>query len=472
MRFAGGASALPPGPRTPRLWQTYQWLTGPTRVFDRCVARYGEIFTLRVWPAGTLVYVAAPDAARQVFTGDPDVFHAGEAYELMEPVGGKRSLFLLDEDDHIRMRKLLLPPFHGDRLKRWTTLIEELTEQEMRRWPVGKPFALRPSTEAITLEVIMRLVFGIREPARAAELGALLPRLFEVGLLLAPSFVWPALRRDLGRWSPWGRFARLREQIDELLYDEIRLRRSELAKDSGTQVDERDDVLSMLISARDEQGRELTDAELRDELVTILLAGHETTASSLSWVFERLLRHPAALERLIAELDAGDEDGAYMDAVIKETLRSRPVGAHVARKLTADAEIGGHALPRGATVAVSIYLIHHSPKLFPEPHAFRPERFLDGQPPSYAWIPFGGGVRRCLGAGLATLEMRTAIATILRTARLRAASATPEEPTVLGVTIVPSRGAEVVVEGWRRPQRRATSAAAVRPLEAGLGGRR
>ncbi|MEX2197008.1 MAG: cytochrome P450 [Thermoleophilaceae bacterium] len=432
------AEPLPPGPRAPRALQTYLWLTRPAQVFERCARRYGDPFTLRLLLAGDMVYVAEPGAVREIFSGDPGVFNAGEAYTLMEPTGGRNSLFLLDGDDHLRMRKLLSAPLHGERLKRWKPVIEELAEREIARWPVGTPFALRPITESLTLDVIMRIVFGIREPGRAAELRSLLPRLFHVSLAQAPSFVVPRLRRDLGRWSPWGRYVRLRARIDELLYEEIARRRAELSGEGGG---DRDDVLSLLLGARDDDGRALTDSELRDQLVTMLLAGHETTASSLAWAFERVLRTPHVHERLRAE-----PHGEYLDAVIKETLRSRPVAAHVARKLTEDAELMGHRVPARTVVAASIYLLHHSPVLYPEPQAFRPERFLEKQPAPYSWIPFGGGVRRCLGAGLATLEMQVVIPAVLQRVRLRAARPEPERVVPLGVTLVPGRGGEVVVE--------------------------
>ena len=453
------ATTLPPGPRAPRALQTFLWLTRPTRVFDYCARRYGDPFTLRVMLAGNMVYVADPGAVRAVFTGDPERFRAGEAYTIMEPTGGKRSLFLLDGPEHLRMRKLLLPPLHGSRLKRWAPLIADVTERAVRRWPVGEPFALRPVTEAITMEVILRIVFGIREPARAEELRRLLPRLFAVSLAQAPSFVVPALRKDLGPRSPWGRYVRLRGRIDELLYDEIGRRRSELAAAPAGDGDEHADVLSLLIAARDEDGRGLTDAELRDELVTMLLAGHETTASSLAWAFERILRHPRVLGRLLEEIEGGGTE--YLDAVIKETLRSRPVAPHVARKLTEETELMGYRLPARTVVAAGIYLIHHSPDLYPDPHAFRPERFLDGAAPDgYAWIPFGGGVRRCLGVGLATLEMQLVITTVLRLVTLRPARPEPERFDVLGVTLVPSRGGEVVVERRIAPPARMPAEAA------------
>lgn len=288
----------------------------------------------------------------------------------------------------------------------------------------------------------MQIVFGIREADRAAELKRLLPGLFHVTLAQAPSFVAPKLRKDLGPWSPWGRYLRLRARIDELLYDEIALRRRELA---AGDTHGRDDVLSLLLSARDEDGTELTDVELRDQLVTMLLAGHETTASQLAWVFERILRHPDVVERLRAEMEEGGSE--YLDAVIKETLRSRPVAAHVARMLTREMEIKGYRIPARTIVAAAIFLVHHSPALYPDPRAFRPERFLKGGAPDhFAWIPFGGGVRRCLGVGLATLEMRVVIPAILGMVDLRPSRPEPERIDVLGVTLVPSRGGEVVVE--------------------------
>jgi len=437
------ADKLPPGPRAPRALQTYLWLTRPTRVFEYCARRYGDPFTLRLLLAGDMVYVADPTVVREIFTGDPAVFHAGEAYTLMEPTGGKHSLFLLDEDEHLRMRKLLLPPLHGERLQRWASVIAEVTEREVRTWDVGTPFRLRPITEAITLDVIMQIVFGI-EPERAGELRRLLPQLFHVKLSQAPSFVVPALRRDLGAWSPWGRYVRLRARVDELLYEEIGRRRQELASAPDGKAG-RDDVLSLLLSARDEEGRGLTDVELRDQLVTMLLAGHETTASQLAWAFERILRHPDVVRRLREEMEEGGSE--YLDAVIKETLRSRSVAPHVARMLTQEMEVKGYRIPARTIVAAGIYLLHHSPALYPDPAAFRPERFLNGGAPDhYAWIPFGGGVRRCLGVGLASLEMQVVIPTILRLVELRASRPEAERIDVLGVTLVPGRGGEVVVE--------------------------
>lgn len=441
---------MPPGPRWPRAAGTYMWLTRPTKLFDHCARRFGRSFTLRLLLPREMVYFSRPETIRGLFTGDPAVLHAGEAYTLMEPTGGPSSLFLLDEGDHLRMRKLLLAPLHGDGLQRWRELIVDLTEREIAAWPEGKPVALRPTTEAITLDVIMRIVFGI-EPQRSRELRELLPQLFMVSVFLAPSFVVPRLRVELGGLSPWGRYVRLRNRVDELLYEEIARRRTELTAEGEGAAEERGDVLSLLLGATDDEGRPLSDRELRDQLVTMLLAGHETTASALAWAFERLVHNPAALERLVGELDSGED--AYLDAVIKETLRSRPVGAHVARMLREPLEVEGHSLPAGTVVAAGIYLAHHDAELYPEPQAFRPERFLDGAPEPYSWIPFGGGVRRCIGAGLATLEMRAVLTTVLAQTEIAAPPGGPERFSVLGVTLVPDRGGEIVVRRRRKPSR-------------------
>jgi cytochrome P450 len=414
------------------------------QTFEYCAARYGRTFTLRLTPLGDHVYVSDPATVRDVFTGDSHVLHAGDAYRpLTEPAGGSSSIFMLDEDAHLHVRRLLLPPFHGERIKRWVPLIERLTEEEIRRWPLDRPFALRPSAERITFEVIMRIVFGLRDPERAAELRRLLPRLYKVTAGQAVAFVFPQLRRDIPL-TPWGRYEEVRRRVWGLLGEEVRERRAELEGTASEGSDEHDDMLSMLLSARDEQGRGLDDDQLCDQLVTMLLAGHETTASGLTWAFERLLRHPQVLERLVEEIESG-ESIDYLNAVIDETLRSRPVGPHVARKLTEAVEIDGYEIPAGTVLAVAIYLVHHSPEVYPEPERFRPERFLEGRPESYAWIPFGGGVRRCLGAGLAQLEMQVVISTILRHARLRAARPEPEKRQMMGVTMVPARGGEVVM---------------------------
>src|SRR5919204_1894638 len=312
----------------------------------------------------------------------------------------------------------------------------EIAAREVERWPVGRAFALRRRAQALTLEVILQAVFGIRDEATLAEHRMLAPRLGEVSNLVV---LLPGLRRNLGRFSPWGRFLRLRAELDGLIYAEIARRRGD--PDAAA----RHDVLSLLLGARREDGSPMTDVELRDELVTTIAAGHETTATGLSWLFERLLRHPRVEQRLRASLADGDE--SYLEAVIKETLRVRPVVVDVVRRLTADTEIAGWMIPAGTYVVPAIALVHLRPELYPDPHEFRPERFLEGGAGgTYTWIPFGGGVRRCVGAAFAFEEMKVVTRTVLERARPRADRPRPEGQRARHVTVVPSRGGRVVVE--------------------------
>jgi cytochrome P450 len=353
---------------------------------------------------------------------------------MLEPVLGPRSVLLLDDAEHLRQRRLLLPPFHGESVRRYAEVMSEEASRELDRWPLGTPFPLRQRMQAITLEVILRAVFGIQEPARLERFRTLIPRLLQTSNLI----VWmPLLRRERLPFGPWRRFVRARAAVDELLFDEIRRRRA------GEGAGEGGDVLSLLLEARHEDGASMSDPELRDELVTLLVAGHETTATGLSWAFERLLRHPAVMDRLKQELASGEE--SYLDAVVKETLRARPVVFDVGRVLTSDVQIGGHAMPAGTYLVPGITVVHRSPSLYPDPAEFRPERFLDGQPESYAWIPFGGGARRCIGAAFATYEMKTVLRTILSRARLEAADPKDEAAKLHNVTLVPARNTRVVL---------------------------
>jgi cytochrome P450 len=399
--------------------------------------RYGPLFRTNDAIAGELIHVADRELIEQMFRWKPAQYNVGEPRQIMEPVTGPSSILLLDGQRHMRMRKLMLPPFHGEAIAHYAELIEEITEREIGRWRPGDTIRTRTVAQAITMEVIIRAVFGITDPERVAELKGVLPRLSAINPVLALE----AARRDLGRLSPWGRFVRDRDRADRMLYEEIGRRRREADAGAAPR-----DILGLLLAARDEDGEPLTDAELRDELITLLLAGHETTASSIGWAFERLLRTPHALERLTAEAKAG-EASDYMDAVIKETLRLRPVVSEVFRAPTEPTELGGYLIEPGAQVAASILLVQYDPELYPpDPLAFRPERFLDGAPEPYTWIPFGGGVRRCLGAAFAQLEMKVVIATILSRARLRAPRARDEKARFRGVTLLPGRGGEARVE--------------------------
>ncbi len=399
--------------------------------------RYGPVFTIRLAPMGTLVYITEPEEIKRVFTGDTSVFHAGEANgTVLAKVMGRHSVLILDEDEHLRQRRRMLPPFHGESVRRYGEVIEHVTREEIARWPMGAEMELHPRMNAITLEVIMRAVIGVEEEARLAELRRLLPGLVSFGPVVMLSWVYPRLNAV----GPWRRFDELKRTVDGVLYDEIRRRRED------PRLDQRADILSLLI--RGSEGEQpMTDEELRDQLITLLLAGHETTATGLAWAFERLLRNPAALARVREEIDAGED--AYLDAVVKETLRLRPVIFDVARKLKKPVEVAGYKLPAGVTVMPAIGVVQRSGSHWPGPRDFHPERFLDAQPEPYTWIPFGGGTRRCLGAAFATFEMKTVLRTILSELDLRADRPEPEPPRMKHITLVPARGARAVVTGRR-----------------------
>jgi cytochrome P450 len=432
---AAGPASFPPGSKTPSVIQAFRYVRDPLGFLTRYQRRYGDIFTLSFPYFGRLVYVADPALVKAMFTGSPEQFHAGEANAtVLEPALGPNSVLTLDEKPHMRQRKLLLPPFHGEQIRRYGELMREVTLREMESWPVGEPFALRPHTQRITLAVIMQAVFGVHDEDRLARFERLIERFSErVSAVLA----FPVLRRDFGPWSPWAKFVRARAALDEFIYEEIALRRAEGENGDG----ERDDVLSLLLDARYDDGSAMSDEELRDELVTILGAGHETTATGLAWAFERLLRNPPVLERLRASIAAGEED--YLEATVVETLRARPVIVDVARRLTAPARLGGYEIAAGTFVMAAIAALHYREDLFPEPEEFRPERFLGSRPDNYAWIPFGGGVRRCIGAAFAEYEMRVVLRTILERAELSAPDPKPERVKVRNITLAPGRGARV-----------------------------
>lgn len=402
---------------------------------QRCRARYGDVFSLRIAQEGTWVMLSDPEAVKQVFTGDPEILRAGEANVILRPFVGRRSVLLLDEPAHMVQRKLMLPPFHGERMQRYGALMRAVAEREIESWPTGEPVALWPRMQAITLEVIMRAVFGFAEGSRLDRLRELLRHMLD----------WTTSRRQMLAMAALGpdRIERKRDfraaldPVDALLFEEIRAQREDPA------LTERDDILSLLLQARHEDGQPMSDLELRDELMTLLVAGHETTATSMAWALERLVRHPDKLARLTDEVTAGEED--YLDAVVKETLRLRPVLPIVVRRLTAPLEIGGRLLPAGVSVAPCIYLMHRRADIYPEPNRFRPERFLHTPAGTYTWIPFGGGVRRCLGASFALFEMKTVLSTIVSRRQLAPVRAQGERVTRRAITLTPARGAQAMV---------------------------
>src|SRR5258707_10023035 len=431
-----GASALPPGPRIPAFLQGLRYMRDPLGFLSGFRRRYGDVFTVAFPYFGKIVYVASPELVKQVFTGSPEVFHAGEANgTVLEPALGPTSGLTLDDEPHMQRPKLLLPPFQGDRVRRWGELIREMTRREMEGWPVGEPFSLRPHTQRITLSVILRAVFGIEDEARVDRATALIDE-FSDRVTLITKF--PNLRRDLGPLSPWRRFLRARANLDEFLYEEIAIRRGE------AESEERDDVLSLLLRARHDDGSPMGDEELRDELLTVVGAGHETTATALAWAMERLLRAPRVLARLRESIAAGQED--YLEATVEETLRAQPVIIDVARKLTAPVKVAGYELPAGSFVLPAIGALHYREDVFPEPEEFRPERFLDAKADNYAWIPFGGGVRRCVGAAFAEFEMRIVLREFVERAQLSAADPKPERARIRNITVAPGKGTRVVLE--------------------------
>ncbi len=437
--------------------QTMAWLTRPGPFMQRAQQRFGDVFTVRIAQEGTWVFVAHPDLVKQVFTGDPRLLHAGEANRILGPVVGDQSVLLLDEAPHMRERKLLLPPFHGERMQRYGDLMYEIAEQEIATWPRGEPIELWPRMQNVTLEIIMRTVFGVEEGARLDRLRGVLSHLLERVTLKRSMALVALIGPD--RIRKLDLFKREIAPVDELLLDEIRQRRLDPS------VAERDDILSLLVQARHEDGEPMSDSELRDELMTLLVAGHETTATSLAWAIERLVRHPEKLERLRDEALAGGEyaGGAqsdsqsderrtmpYADATVKEILRLRPVLPLVVRRTTEPMEIGGHLLPAGVSLAPCIYLIHRREDIYPGAAAFRPERFLEQPAGTYTWIPFGGGVRRCLGASFAQFEMKQVLRALVTELDLRPAEREAERISRRAITLTPSAGARVIA-GQREP---------------------
>jgi cytochrome P450 len=414
--------------------QTAIWSRQARRMLYACQDRYGDIFTIRIAYEGKWVMLAHPEAVKRVFTGDPRVFHAGEGNQILRPVLGRNSLLVLDEKPHMSQRKLLLPPFHGERMKAYGETMGEIAAREIESWPTSVPCKLRPRMQELTLEIILRTVFGVREGARLGELRDALRNFLD--LTTNPARLLPLVFFGPNRVMRYGPFRRRVERVDALLYREIAERRR-------GDLEQRDDVLSMLVAARHEDGSPMGDEEIRDELLTLLVAGHETTATSLSWAVERLVRHPEKLERLGDEVSEGSDE--YLTATIQETLRLRPVIAIVIRRLTEPVEIGGYELPAGVSVTPSIYLVHRNPEIYPEPDRFLPERFLDDPPGTYTWIPFGGGVRRCLGAAFAQFEMAAVLRELVRRHRIRPANPEPERIFRRAITETPRHDTEVVL---------------------------
>lgn len=430
-------SELPPGPRAPAAVNTARLVRRPLDSLLGWQQRYGDVFTVRYLIFGTGVYVADPAAIRELLTGDQSDLHAGEANAPLAPLVGHKSVLVLDGPEHLRQRRLLLPPFQGSAVHAFREVIRDVAEAEVARWNKGAEFVMRDRMRALTFEVICRAVFGVTERERVERLRAALIPIMDTGAFTV--FMPTALRRDLGPLSPWGRLQQRLRKADALLYEEIARRRQE------PDLEQRTDVLSLLLRARDEEGQPMTDLELRDELMTMLAAGHETTATGLAFAFDLLLRHPQVLSRLQESLGTGDD--AYLEAVVTESLRLRPVIDASERTLTKPRVIGGYELPAGIRVYPAIVLVHRREDLYPRADQFRPERFLEDGAESYSWLPFGGGIRRCIGAALAQAEMAEVIRVVLSRVALRPLRPEPDPVVMRGITLVPRYGTPVVVQG-------------------------
>ncbi|QFS89896.1 Putative cytochrome P450 120 [Mycobacterium sp. THAF192] len=396
-----------------------------------CRQRYGTAFTLRVASMGTVVYLTDPADIKTVFSGDPRVYHAGEANSMLRGLLGDTSVLVVDGDVHRDRRRLMLAPFARDAVAAQVDLIAQIAADNIAGWPRDRSFAAAPKMSEITLEVILRTVIGTTDPARLAALRVVLPRVLRIGPWQSLAVMKPEL---LQTW-PWRRLRRAIADADWLLYAEIADHRAD------PRLAERTDALSMLVRASDEDGREMTDRELRDQLITLLLAGHDTTATGLAWALERLSRHPAVLQRAVRAAEDGDDD--YLDAVAKETLRNRPVVFDVGRILTEPVELAGHRLPAGVMVVPGLVAVHADPQLYPNPERFDPDRMLDATLSPSSYFPFGGGNRRCLGATFAMVEFRVVLREILRRVDLHTTTELGEKPRLKHVIFVPRRGARI-----------------------------
>jgi cytochrome P450 len=425
---------LPPGPRLQPPLQLIGFFSRPTAFLQQCRDRYGDVFTLRMPATEPMVFLGDPDLVKAVWSRDR-VNGLPEGRRLtLEPVLGPRSVLLQEGAEHLRRRRLMLPPFHGERMRRYGEVMDEMTLRDIERWPIGEPFALMPRMQAITRDVILRAVFGTRAGEREDELRRRIDDVLARTTRARTQLGVLAAETAGVRHTPFHRAVR---RMDAVLYAEIRDRQA------ATDLDEREDILSMLVQAHDEDGDALDTGELRDQLVTLLLAGHETTATALAWAFDALFRNPDARARLEASLPGGDD---YLDAVVEETLRIRPTVPDIGRRLGEPLALkDGTDLAPGTAVFASVHLLHERVDLFPEPRAFRPERFLGDQRPStYAWIPFGGGMRRCLGAAFAQYEMRRVLRTILEHTDLHPATDRAEPPERRPVTVVPRHGTPAI----------------------------
>jgi len=448
---------LPDGPSDPlliRRLRTIRWIFRPLEVLEDLTKRYGETFVVSKNTSPLVVYFSNPKAIQQIFTADPELFEIGSGNDILLPLLGEHSMILLDSDRHQRQRRLLMPPFHGDRMRTYGQLICSITKQVISQWRIGKPFVVRASMQEISLRVILSAIFGLHEGERFDQLRQLLTSMLDSlsSPLSSTLLFFPSLQKDWGPLSPWGRFLHLKQQVDQLIYAEIQARREQA--DSN-----RDDILTLLLGARDQAGQPMTDEELRDELLTLLFAGHETTASALAWALYWIDHLPEVQDKLLYELNTlpPDTDPSaiarlpYLSAVCSETLRIYPIAlTPFPRILKSPMEIMGYQLEPGTILLLSTYLTHQREDIYPEPKQFKPERFLQRQFSPYEFLPFGGSNRRCIGLAFAQFEMKLVLATILSQYELKLASNRPIKPTRRGLTLAPPGNMRMVVTQHRQ----------------------
>ncbi|QKQ75974.1 cytochrome P450 [Nostoc sp. TCL240-02] len=447
---------LPNGPQSPAVLQMLRWITSPMSFMETCAERYGDMFTVRLESKSPpLIFVSNPEVLQQILTNDTKALEApGDTNLVFESLLGKRSVITISGAEHQRQRQLLLPPFHGERMRSYSQIISDITEKVISQYQIGQPFNIRSIAQAITLRVIMQAVFGLDEGPRAEKLQHFLGEMLEKGssVLSVALLYFPALQRDFGPINFWGRQMRRQQAADKLIYEEIRERREQ--PDPS-----RTDILSLLMAAKDEAGQPMTDEELHDELMTLLIAGHETTATAIAWAFYWIHKIPSVRQKLLQELDSlGDNPDPsaifklpYLNAVCSETLRIYPVAMLTfARVVRTPIYLGGYELEQGINVIGSIYLTHHREDLYPEPKQFKPERFLERQFSPYEYLPFGGGARRCIGLAFAQFEMKLALAKILSSRELELVGNGEVRPKRRGLVTGPDRPIEMVVTSQRQ----------------------
>ncbi|MBM0745297.1 cytochrome P450 (plasmid) [Phormidium sp. CLA17] len=447
------------GPPKTSIWQRRLWglrfLFQPLETIQARCRAYGDNYRVSQPDAKpALVYFSSPQALEAIFTAKPEQLSAGRGNQILKELIGERGIVLLEGAAHQRQRQLLMPPFHGDRMRSYAQVIGSITTEIIRSWKVGTTFAVRPVMQSISLQVILQAVFGLEGGERCEQLCQAMSQMLDgFGSPLGAMFLfYPFLQKDWG-WSPWGRFLQRRQQVDDLLYAEIADRRNQSNL-------ERSDILALLMAARDVEGQPMSDVELRDELITLLFAGHETTASALAWALYWIVSLPDVQTKLLSEIDAFDSDAdptaiarlPYLHAVCQETLRLYPIALSAfPRVVKQPIEIAGYPLEPGTVIMPSIYLAHHRESVYPEPKQFRPERFLERQYSPYEYLPFGGGDRRCIGAAFALFEMKLVLFKVLSRLEFSLVDSRLIRPIRRGITVAPSNHLRMKVIGIRHP---------------------